>query len=72
MERSALKTFEKKALARARKQKDVLMEKYSLEKLKDCSGVAQILETFKDDFNVYIRMEAFTGGEIWNKVHTFG
>ena len=48
------------------------MEKYALEKLKGCKRVCQILETMKDDINVYIRTEAFLGGELWEIAHTFG
>ena len=50
---------------RIRKFKDVIMEKYVLEKLKGNTYVANILEKWHDDFNVCIRMEYLKGGELF-------
>ena len=63
---SALKIFEKQKVTRMRKHKDILMEKYVLQKLADCPDVVNLLETFKDDISVYMRLEAVEGGELWD------
>lgn len=55
-----------------RKHKDVLMEKYVLQKLSDVEEVVNLHETFRDSLNVYMRLEAVLGGELWNICEKFG
>ena len=55
---SALKIFDKDKVTRLRKHKDILMEKYALEKLKESNYVISLLETFKDQSNLGMRFEA--------------
>jgi hypothetical protein len=57
-ELSALKIFDKDKVTRLRKHKDILMEKYALEKLRESKYVIRLLETFKDANNLGIRFEA--------------
>lgn len=68
---SALKVFEKAKVTRMRKHKDVLMEKYVLNKLKDVEEVINLYETFRDKINVYMRFEPALGGEIWDICKSF-
>jgi hypothetical protein len=54
---SALKIFNRDKVTRMRKHKDILMEKYALEKLADSKYVIDLYETFKDDANLCMRFE---------------
>lgn len=69
---SALKIFEKAKVARIRKTKDVIMERYVLEKLEDSPYVANIYEKWKDDLHCCIRLEYLEGGELWDICKVFG
>lgn len=66
-----MKIFEKEKVSRIRKEKDILMEKYVLEKLKDVEGVINLRETFKDEMNAYMKLEPVRGGEIWKLCRNF-
>jgi serine/threonine protein kinase len=55
---SALKIFDKEKVTRLRKHKDILMEKYALEKMKESGYIIRLLETFKDENNLGMRFEA--------------
>ena len=69
---SALKTYNKQRVMQIRKEKDIIMEKYCLEKLKESPFVVDLFETFKDQFNVYLRFEAMEGGELWSEIRVLG
>ncbi len=56
-ELSALKIFNKEKVTRIRKHKDILMEKYALDKLNGSKYVIKLFETFKDDVNLCMRFE---------------
>jgi 3-phosphoinositide dependent protein kinase-1 len=68
----ALKTIEKTNLLRIRKEKDVFMEKHCLLKLKDCPSTIDLIETHKDDFNLYMLLEAVEGGELFDHCTIWG
>lgn len=69
---TALKEYPKHEVERRRKTADLVMEKYVLEKLKDCDRVCKMIETCKDAFNIYFHMEWMEGGELWKKLRVFG
>jgi serine/threonine protein kinase len=69
---TALKVYARHEVERRKKTDDVLMEKYVLNKLKGCRRVVQLLETFKDDFNLYFNMEFLKGGELFELCAGFG
>lgn len=68
----ALKVIEKGKLSRMRKEKDVLMEKHCLIKLKDVDDVINIIETHKDEYNLYLLVEAVKKCELFEECTIFG
>ncbi|KAF4752855.1 hypothetical protein FOZ63_010492, partial [Perkinsus olseni] len=63
----ALKVFHKDEIRRAKKEKDVLMEKHALSRLHH-PNIIKLLYTFTDPHNCYIVTEYCEGGELWNLV----
>lgn len=68
----AMKEYIKQDVERKAKTKDLVMEKYVLNKLYDCQRVARLYETFKDEFSIYFNMEYMAGGELWSLIHCWG
>lgn len=68
----AMKEYIKQDVERKAKTKDLVMEKYVLNKLYDCQRVARLYETFKDEFSIYFSMEYMAGGELWSLIHCWG
>lgn len=68
----AMKEYIKQDVERKGKTKDLVMEKYVLNKLYDCKRVARLYETFKDEFSIYFNMEYMAGGELWSLIYCWG
>ena len=68
----AIKVAEKAKLKRLHKERDLLVEKHCLEKLKDVPSVVNIIKTFHNRFNVYILLEYIKGKELWHHMNIFG
>ena len=63
----ALKTFEKRRVESLHKERDVLMEKYALEKMTPHKNIIGYYGTSKDDFEMFILYEYINGGDLWHK-----
>lgn len=48
------------------------MEKYCLKKLAGSPYVIEFIDSFSDEFTLYIQMELVDGGELWQRIKTFG
>ena len=71
-ERVAIKIAEKQKLVRLHKERDLMVEKHCLNKLKDVDGVIDLFETFQDKFKLYMVMEQADGKELWQRAKIFG
>ena len=68
----ALKTFEKRRVESLHKERDVLMEKYALEKMTPHKNIIGYYGTSKDDFEMFILYEYINGGDLWHKKVIYG
>lgn len=68
----AIKIINKMRVKQLRKEKDVLMEKHCLMRLKDNPFVPNLYDTFTDDLSLYIVTDLVDGGELWERVKGFG
>ena len=68
----ALKTFEKRRVESLHKERDVLMEKYALEKITPHKNIIGYYGTSKDDFEMFILYEYINGGDLWHKKVIYG
>ena len=68
----ALKTFEKRRVESLHKERDVLMEKYALEKIPPHKNIIGYYGTSKDDFEMFILYEYINGGDLWHKKVIYG
>ena len=62
----AMKTFEKRRVESLHKERDVLMEKYALEKITPHKNIIGYYGTSKDDFEMFILYEYINGGDLWH------
>ena len=68
----ALKSFEKRRVESLHKERDVLMEKYALEKIAPHPYIIGYYGSAKDDFEMYILYEYINGGDLWHKSVIYG
>ena len=68
----AIKVIPKLKIRQLFKEEDVFMEKYCLEKLKNCKYVVKLHDTFQDELNLYMLLELITNGELWERIKIFG
>ena len=68
----ALKSFEKRRVQSLHKERDVLMEKYALEKITPHKNIIGYYGTSKDDFEMFILYEYINGGDLWHKKVIYG
>ena len=68
----ALKSFEKRRVESLHKERDVLMEKYALEKIAPHKNIIGYYGSAKDDFEMYILYEYINGGDLWHKKVIYG
>ena len=68
----ALKSFEKRRVQSLHKERDVLMEKYALEKITPHKNIIGYYGSAKDDFEMYILYEYINGGDLWHKKVIYG
>ena len=68
----ALKSFEKRRVESLHKERDVLMEKYALEKITPHPYIIGYYGSAKDDFEMYILYEYINGGDLWHKSVIYG
>ena len=68
----ALKCFEKRRVESLHKERDVLMEKYALEKITPHPYIIGYYGSAKDDFEMYILYEYINGGDLWHKSVIYG
>ena len=68
----ALKCFEKRRVESLHKERDVLMEKYALEKIAPHPYIIGYYGSAKDDFEMYILYEYINGGDLWHKSVIYG
>ena len=68
----AMKTFEKRRVESLHKERDVLMEKYALEKITPHKNIIGYYGTSKDDFEMFILYEYINGGDLWHKKVIYG
>ena len=68
----ALKSFEKRRVESLHKERDVLMEKYALEKIAPNEYIIGYYGSAKDDFEMYILYEYINGGDLWHKSVIYG
>ena len=68
----AIKIAEKQKLVRLHKERDLMVEKHCLNKLKEEDEVVDLLDTFQDKFKLYMVMEKVEGKELWHKAKVFG
>ena len=68
----ALKSFERRQVESLHKERDVLMEKYALEKITPHPYIINYYGSAKDDFEMYILYEYINGGDLWNKSVIYG
>ena len=68
----ALKSFEKRRVESLHKERDVLMEKYALEKITPHPYIIGYFGSAKDDFEMYILYEYINGGDLWHKSVVYG
>ena len=68
----ALKCFEKRRVESLHKERDVLMEKYALEKITPHPYIIGYFGSAKDDFEMFILYEYINGGDLWHKSVIYG
>ena len=68
----ALKSFEKRRVESLHKERDVLMEKYAMEKITPNPYIIGYFGSAKDDFEMYILYEYINGGDLWHKSVIYG
>lgn len=68
----AVKIIQKQRVQSLHKEKDVLMEKHALKTLEGSDYVIKLYDTFKDELNLYFVTEFVEGGELWEKLKSFG
>ena len=68
----ALKSFEKRRVESLHKERDVLMEKYALEKIQPPPSIIGYFGSSKDDFEMYILYEYINGGDLWHLSVIYG
>ena len=68
----ALKSFEIRRVESLHKERDVLMEKYALEKITPNEYIIGYYGSAKDDFEMYILYEYINGGDLWEKSVIYG
>ena len=68
----ALKSFEKRRVESLHKERDVLMEKYAMEKITPSPYIIGYYGSAKDDFEMYILYEYINGGDLWHKSVIYG
>ena len=68
----ALKSFEKRRVQSLHKERDVLMEKYALEKITPHKNIIGYYGSAKDDFEMFILYEYINGGDLWHKKVIYG
>ena len=68
----ALKSFEKRRVESLHKERDVLMEKYALEKITPNEYIIGYYGSAKDDFEMFILYEYINGGDLWHKSVIYG
>ena len=68
----ALKSFEKRRVESLHKERDVLMEKYALEKISPNKNIIGYFGSSKDDFEMFILYEYINGGDLWQKKVIYG
>ena len=68
----ALKSFEKRRVESLHKERDVLMEKYALEKISPHKNIIGYYGSTKDDFEMYILYEYINGGDLWHRKVIYG
>ena len=68
----ALKSFEKRRVESLHKERDVLMEKYAMEKIEPNEYIIGYYGSAKDDFEMYILYEYINGGDLWHRSVIYG
>ena len=68
----ALKSFERRKVESLHKERDVLMEKYAMEKMDPCPYIIGYYGSAKNDFEMYILYEYINGGDLWHKAVIYG
>jgi len=68
----ALKIINIQRLRQLHKENDVVMEVHCLNRLADCDYVIKLYERFKDELSLYLVMEYVPGGELWERLRSFG
>jgi len=71
-EQYALKIINIQRLRQLHKENDVVMEVHCLNRLADCENVINLHERFKDELSLYLVMEYVPGGELWDRLRSFG
>lgn len=68
----ALKSFSKRRVESLHKERDVLMEKYCMEKITPSPYIIGYYGSSKDDFEIYILYEYINGGDLWHRAVIYG
>ena len=68
----ALKSFQKRRVESLHKERDVLMEKYAMEKIDPNPYIIGYYGSAKDDFEMFILYEYINGGDLWHKSVIYG
>ena len=68
----AMKSFEKRRVESLHKERDVLMEKYALEKISPHKNIIGYYGSSKDDFEMFILYEYINGGDLWHRKVIYG
>ena len=67
-----MKVFEANKVERLRKQRDVLMEKHVMLKVKEHEYLIKYYSSFKDDMYLYLSYEYINGGDLWSRCIYYG
>lgn len=68
----SLKSFEKKIVGQLHKERDVLMEKYIMEKIPKSPYITEYYGAFQDKYLIYLLYEYIGGGDLWKKGVIYG
>ena len=68
----AMKSFLKRKVESLHKERDVLMEKYALEKISPHKNIIGYYGSTKDDFEMFILYEYINGGDLWHRKVIYG